>query len=265
MASISYERIVDPALPSLPSLLRFDATLSEVVSLASSVTEHPMESGAPLSDHVRHANITVSLEVMVSNTPLDNISLTSSRLLAAQLPLSIATTRKKLVTYAQVTGGFVQPFNVNGFPRRIAPISTRAAVWAEVPEFVGGRSLQFGSYVDRVGEVYSALVAIKQKAMLCTVFGKEKTFTSMILTAMSAPTAAQDSMTFSLTFTGTRFADVAQTIEAKRRPLEPRAKAPVDAGPTAKSEAEDFSGLNAQAEQSVAQALGELAIDAVVQ
>lgn len=47
-----------------------DATISETHSLSSSVTEYPVESGANLTDHIRALPIEVTMEAIVSDTPL---------------------------------------------------------------------------------------------------------------------------------------------------------------------------------------------------
>lgn len=47
-----------------------DVTLSEDHSFDSEVTEHPVESGADVADHVRARPIVVVLECQVSNTPI---------------------------------------------------------------------------------------------------------------------------------------------------------------------------------------------------
>lgn len=47
-----------------------DVTVSEEHSFDSEVTEHPVESGADVADHVRARPIVVTLEGVVSNTPI---------------------------------------------------------------------------------------------------------------------------------------------------------------------------------------------------
>lgn len=49
--------------------LYFDAVISETQDITSQVTEHPVEKGANITDHVRAEIDRVHLEVFVSNTP----------------------------------------------------------------------------------------------------------------------------------------------------------------------------------------------------
>ncbi len=50
--------------------LEFDCVLSETHEITSTVTEHPVEQGADLSDHKRPGQRRVRLEGMVTNTPI---------------------------------------------------------------------------------------------------------------------------------------------------------------------------------------------------
>lgn len=51
-------------------VLAFDAVTSETHETGSTITESPVESGAPISDHKRPLQRRLSIEAMVSNTPI---------------------------------------------------------------------------------------------------------------------------------------------------------------------------------------------------
>lgn len=51
-----------------------DAALSEQHSFDSEVTAHPVETGADISDHIRAMPITVTLDCVVSDTPVGVLS-----------------------------------------------------------------------------------------------------------------------------------------------------------------------------------------------
>lgn len=51
-------------------LLTLDAVLSEQYDIAAAVTVHPIEHGSPLTDHVRAEPIKITLDGVVTNTPL---------------------------------------------------------------------------------------------------------------------------------------------------------------------------------------------------
>lgn len=50
--------------------LEIDATPSQGYEATAEATEHPVERGAPITDHVRPNNPTITLEGIISNTPV---------------------------------------------------------------------------------------------------------------------------------------------------------------------------------------------------
>ncbi len=53
------------------NVLQFDAVTSESHEFVSELTEHAVETGAPISDHKREKPRRLTIEALVSNTPLD--------------------------------------------------------------------------------------------------------------------------------------------------------------------------------------------------
>ena len=238
MADIVFMKIVTPGLPGLLSVLRFDATISETPTFASSVTEHPVESGGQISDHVTHANTKVDLQVVVTNTPLAARANTDEavevgRLVGFQTPFSVNGQTSKQLTTAQIVGGFVSPYRFPGSPRQYQTPTSTAGTWTTIPDGVGGSSLQFPTYLDRVTVIHSELMDIKQKAHICQVFGKNTIYEDMILTSLTSTTEAKDSLTISLGFTSARFVEVGEAVGVKLTPLESRAEQKTSAGTAA--------------------------------
>ncbi len=58
-----------PAIPEFVRLL-IDVTVSEDHAFESEITDYPVESGGTISDNIRQRPITVSIEGIISNTPL---------------------------------------------------------------------------------------------------------------------------------------------------------------------------------------------------
>ena len=50
--------------------LEFDVTSSQGYEATSEVTEHPVEDGAPISDHVKPNNSSFTLEALITNNPV---------------------------------------------------------------------------------------------------------------------------------------------------------------------------------------------------
>lgn len=55
---------------SVEHVLAFDAITSETHETGSTITESPVESGAPISDHKRPLQRRVTIEAVVTNTPI---------------------------------------------------------------------------------------------------------------------------------------------------------------------------------------------------
>jgi hypothetical protein len=51
----------------------FDVVLTEVAEHGADVTDHAVEDGANVADHVRERNATITLDILVSNTPVRNV------------------------------------------------------------------------------------------------------------------------------------------------------------------------------------------------
>jgi hypothetical protein len=54
----------------LPALVEFDASISESHNDEAEVTEHPIEEGSNISDHFRKLPVYLTLEGMITNTPI---------------------------------------------------------------------------------------------------------------------------------------------------------------------------------------------------
>lgn len=51
-------------------VVQFDASLSETHSITASITQHPVETGSDITDHYRGNPDTLSMDVVVSDTPI---------------------------------------------------------------------------------------------------------------------------------------------------------------------------------------------------
>lgn len=145
-----------------PWVLEIDATPSRSWEDVAEITEHPVESGPAVSDHVRPQNGVVTMECVVSDTPL---FVPSSFVGGAapvteplQLPTQGAATvqrwsapveRVRLVDaalLAVVQGGTLVTLSTD--LRRITDLAVRRYAPAESPDT--GRSLRFTLELKRV-------------------------------------------------------------------------------------------------------------------
>ena len=60
------------AVASGLDIVTFDATLQETQTFTSEVTEHPVEQGADITDHVRPKPIELRIQGIITETPLDD-------------------------------------------------------------------------------------------------------------------------------------------------------------------------------------------------
>src|SRR5713101_5273233 len=72
--SISPGGLPTPAIPAVALLdvITIDATLQEVHKADAEVTEHPVELGADITDHVRPKPVELRIEGIISDTPIDD-------------------------------------------------------------------------------------------------------------------------------------------------------------------------------------------------
>jgi len=70
MTSIEFDLNGDGKLFSV----LFDATPSVSHTFGAEITEHPVETGSNIADHIRARNLTVSLEAVITDYPLKSLS-----------------------------------------------------------------------------------------------------------------------------------------------------------------------------------------------
>lgn len=73
MASTSVVTDIKNGITNGIIVIEFDAVPSETHTLSNTVTDHPVESGANVSDHSRPEPIMLALDCVISNTPLTTV------------------------------------------------------------------------------------------------------------------------------------------------------------------------------------------------
>lgn len=154
-------------------IVTFDLTISEGHEMTSEVTEHPVEVGSNISDHVRPNPQALTLELYVTNTPIEDIGRGSVGLIEMQLP--------RYTPPLAPTPGFL-------FSQRIEdpPVPLRVQV------------LQFDQPFDRVKEVHDTLLDLWTKGATMSVVTSVRTYDTMVLTSVKMPRNEPGGATFSL-------------------------------------------------------------------
>jgi len=223
VAYIVFERVIRPDLPGLLTLLAFDATITETHSRKAAVTEHPVEEGSPVSDHVLPSAQEISMSAVVSNTPIyvDQDYSATAPLQAGgvvgTLPLTGLASR--WIKNVEVKGGFVQPYKPPGFPRYAAPITVTPAVRDTEQYAASAKVLQFPAPSNRVRDAWRILDELMLEGTVCTVHSELNIYPAMVLVSMSAPREAKDSVEFELEFKAVRYAFVGEAEEARIKPV----------------------------------------------
>lgn len=185
----------------------FDATIRELHGHSAVATKHPVEQGAPVTDHVKPDPDTLSVDVHVTNTPVVSPNVDGAN--GEVRSMSLRTEAR-----AQAKG---------------AKVSREGKVTAAEYESKGLRSaanvLQFGGSFDRVGTVYEVLARLCKEGVEVTVVTSLRQWDAMLISRVTVPREAKGSRhaaTFQVDFSEVRFAET-ETVGTPE-PLETRAE-----------------------------------------
>jgi hypothetical protein len=213
--------------------LDFDATLRELHTGTAQATEHPVESGADITDHVRPDRARLSADLFVTNTPIGKVA---ASLGGANIPLQLEGTTRVMTSSAKVSGGGSFPIRVPGMRTAAAPISVTPAVREDKSYVVSGNVLQFPVRFDRVTDVWATLDGLRRSSSLVQVLSSLRTYDNMAISSLSTPVTVDDAVTIAVEFTEIFVAE-SQTIDAPL-PKEKRATKVKPQGPKATYELE---------------------------
>lgn len=164
--------------------LEIDAVTDEQHDAANTITEHPVEKGAAITDHIRQNADTISITGTISNTPI-------------HLPTDHAGGARQIdVTINAVWKGYDSRGSVRGVKKTlddVVPLPLPALL-GSIP--VGqGDEVQIGALVpggsatttvkgfsiafDRVKDCDQALLKIRNDSTLCRVITQLRTYESM--------------------------------------------------------------------------------------
>lgn len=167
-----------------PRFIKFDACEMESHTQSSEITEHPVEEGSNIGDHVRHNLDQLELNVLVTNTPITSESLTylnersggevgSVPLIypPIQPPPFIPTPGAIFAALKNAVVAGVR--DIFGLPQRARPDSATALNFPD-----GAPSIEF---------VTSDLQNIKKRAILVEVVTVLRIYEDMIITNLEIP------------------------------------------------------------------------------
>ena len=205
--------------PGVLSALEFDATLSEVHSASATVTEHPVEKGAAITDHVRPQLDRVQLEGLITNTPINStavqVALLRGTLQAGAKPVAglrgaytgqdFTVTRYRWLRGFKMTGGNMAPYRppLIGVPP--PKVKVEASERAAERITYGGKLLQFPERVDRVGAVFQTLRTLCREGVPVRLVTELQDYPDMLITSVEAPRMPEDAIRFQMSLTSVRY------------------------------------------------------------
>lgn len=185
---------------SVEHTLAFDCVTTETHEGTSVLTEHAVESGAPISDHKRANPRKLTIEAIVTNTPL-----------GAPPPSGYGASD---IT-ADVSATTVQVADPGG-------ANTTRSVKANV--------VTFSATFDRIVDVANTLGRLRLEATPVTISTRLRTYDGMQIVSVTEPRKAEDgdSITFTIECSEVRIAQT-RTVDTPR-PREARGRPRSDAG-----------------------------------
>lgn len=202
--------------------ISFDATLNENHEGTAEVTEHNVERGADLADHIRPNRPDLSLTVMITNTPIES----SGRLVGEWVP-NVTVQAPKWATQGFQPREAKEPVIKTGPNGLRGPLSiinpgtninliggiridtkvTPGQNELSFHKFMLVKAFQFADQADRLTDLWEAFNRLKNEGTLLLVSTRIQDYENMVIARVSAPVEARDSINFGLTFKQIGYAD----------------------------------------------------------
>jgi hypothetical protein len=166
--------------------IEIDATTREVHSQTNLVTDHAVETGANVSDHIRPQPDTLSLDGFISNSPqyLPKDHVGGATLTERQIDVQIPGVTPAVQIFGQPIIGRQAAFHIRGF-----------------------KVQEFSNEFDRVQEVYDEFRSLREAGTLLQIKTRLRFYTDMAITSLEATRQGGDSdgLRFSLELKQIRF------------------------------------------------------------
>lgn len=152
--------------PSAQNFLIFDAVLSETHTRVATVTKHTVETGVAVTDHVRPEPDELTLEAIVTNTPLPRVN----DINAVIGPVTLTIPQPN--TFYSVSGA-------------IDALATVIGLKPAFPKTLNAIVASYPSEQDYVSTAYFTLTNLRNNALLLTVRSPRAEYDSMVLKSVT--------------------------------------------------------------------------------
>lgn len=195
--------------------IRVDATVAETHSFVNTVTDHPVERGAAITDHVRPDPVRISISGMISNhphyLPEDHVGGSEEDYqlvdvatpgIARIFPITAASDPVRAIT-----SGFRAPPNAAVMSRFQAGYYASAKVRTFTLSF------------DRVRAVFDSMTDLRDKGTLLRVETSLRTYDDMVIESFSVPRDANvgEALVFDLALKQVRTVEFKTVVVAKHK------------------------------------------------
>ncbi len=234
--------------------LQFDLVESEAWDQGAEVTEHPVEQGANVADHVRVALPKVELAIFATNEPLAQGNNFTDMALGP-LPLIAKEWQSNVALRGLITGaGGAIGAAAGGLAGNVVGELVGAAAASLIPPgqevdtpVVFSTWQPLGEATDYVGATIQLLLTLKDTAQLITVNGTKQVEDNMVITGLTYTRSADEGTGASISITLEQLRIVQTQTVSVPLPAVPRATPPVNKGlqpPTSGSPAQQQSWLS---------------------
>jgi hypothetical protein len=218
--------------------IHVDATIRESHNTSSQVTEHPVEQGANVSDHVRPELEKLTLEVFITNTPIrlpkSHVSGVLAEIKSLELPRSVNGALGRGVPRRagppMLTGPYIPPQRgpLGQSTPAILPEWSAAQLIDVLQSDPSVSVLQFSAEFDRVRTLYNELRRLVTGGTLCRILTGLREYENMVIKGMDTPRENAEGSAITVTL------DVIQvrivTTETVEVPKQVRARKPKPKG-----------------------------------
>lgn len=244
-------------------IIDFDIVTGEEHQISATVSEHPVEDGANISDHVRPNLSRVTLKGLASDTPTKPMTVADvfgeARQIAGEYTQQeIPGRTARQLTAWNIRGGY-SPLTVpgrvpfisgltvptNGFQAPFVPPEFFPAEWGFGSNTVSGYFLTFGQRLKRVEGIFKQLEGLCLLGIPVELTTDVRWYPRMLITSVNVPKDGSTSQEFTIQLQELRTAKTQRT-QVQRRQAKPTEKR---AEPTA-AQGKKVAGINIPATNS---------------
>lgn len=231
--------------------MTFDGVLEESWDEDTIITEHPVDRGANIADHVRVGLIQGQFRIVATGDPLGNNNWDSSRTVTTQLttpagpvnpPNPPSLVAKEWINGIGIAGVLV---GVSGFVGALTaheqdtPIPAPDGLPPTQGATVAATTLQMVSPRDYIRATINQLVQLKENAQLIKVVGTKRVVDNMVIERFNHTRNADTGNSAEITIGLKQIRFVSTVTVNAPQPTIPRAKTPINKGPQNPTDAEN--------------------------